>query len=89
MKPAYELLLTSAARRSLSEELPEAVAAAVWRFITGDLLAKPHRVGVRLRDELDDTWSARRGMYWVLYRILEQQVVVEVVKISHRRDVYR
>lgn len=32
--------------------------------------------------------SARRGEYRVIYRILDEQVVVEIVSIAHRRDVY-
>jgi mRNA-degrading endonuclease RelE of RelBE toxin-antitoxin system len=84
----YALRLSRSARRSLELDLPEAVASAVWEFISGDLLINPQRVGKPLRFELEGYHSARRGMYRVIYRILEQEVVVEVVKISHRADVY-
>lgn len=84
----YALRLSRAARRSLELELPEAVAVAVWEFINGDLLIKPQRVGKALRFDLEGLHSARRGMYRVIYRILEEEVVVEVIKISHRGDVY-
>ena len=84
----YGLRLSASARRSLERDLPEAVAAAVWEFIDGDLRRSPHRVGKQLRFELEGLWSARRGMYRVVYRILETEVVVEVVKISHRSDAY-
>ncbi len=30
--------------------------------------------------------STRRGMYRVIYRIVEHEAVVEVIKISHRAD---
>jgi mRNA interferase RelE/StbE len=85
---SYALRLSPSARRSLEHGLPEAVAAAVWEFISGDLLTNPQRVGKRLRFDLDGYWSARRGMYRVVYRILDEEVVVEVVKISHRDSVY-
>jgi mRNA interferase RelE/StbE len=84
----YALRLSRSARRSLELDLPEAVAAAVWEFITGDLLSNPQRVGKPLRFDLEGYRSARRGMYRVIYRILEHEVVVEVIKISHRGDVY-
>jgi mRNA-degrading endonuclease RelE of RelBE toxin-antitoxin system len=64
------------------------VAAAVWEFVNGDLLANPYRVGKALRYDLAGHHSARRGMYRVVYRILDEEVVVEVIKISHRGDVY-
>jgi mRNA interferase RelE/StbE len=70
------------------ETLPEQIAAAVWEFVSGPLLDNPHRVGKALRFELEGLFSARRGQYRVIYRIVEDEVIVEVVKISHRSDAY-
>jgi len=84
----YELRLSRAARRALAETLPQSVAAAVWQFVSGPLLDNPHRVGKRLRFDLDGYYSARRGQYRVIYRIDEHDVVVDVIKISHRSDAY-
>jgi mRNA-degrading endonuclease RelE of RelBE toxin-antitoxin system len=50
---SYELRLSPAARRALAETLPESVAAAVWQFVSGPSLDDPHRVGKRLRFELE------------------------------------
>jgi len=84
----YGLRLSRAARRALAETLPEAVTAAVWEFLNGPLLDDPHRVGKRLRFELEGYYSARRGQYRVIYRIDEHEVIVDVIKISHRSDAY-
>jgi len=85
-----ELRTTSTVRRALTESLPEAVAAAADEFITGPLLADPHRIGKRrLLPPMDDRFSARRGTYRVIYRIDDKARVVTVVDVAHRRDVYR
>ncbi len=84
----YELRLSRAARRALAETLPESVATAVWQFVSGPLLDNPHRVGKRLRFELDGFYSARRGQYRVIYRIDELEVIVDVIRISYRGDAY-
>jgi mRNA-degrading endonuclease RelE of RelBE toxin-antitoxin system len=84
----YELRLSRAARRALAETLPESVAAAVWQFVSGPLLDNPHRVGKPLRFELEGYHSARRGQYRVIYRVAEHEVIVDVIKISHRSDAY-
>ena len=84
----YTLRLSKAARRALAETLPEQIAAAVWEFVSGPLLENPHRVGKPLRFGLEGFFSARRGQYRVIYRIVDDEVVVEVVKISHRSDAY-
>lgn len=88
-EPIYEIVVARPAARALAEELPEAVAVAVIDLITGDLLASPRRVGKPLRDEMAGIWSARRGTFRVLYRIDEQQREVVVLRIDHRRSVYR
>jgi mRNA-degrading endonuclease RelE of RelBE toxin-antitoxin system len=85
----YELVLTAPARRALTDRLPEAVASAVIDFITTVLVLEPRRVGKPLRGELAGIWSARRGTYRILYRIGEQPREVIVLRVEHRRDVYR
>lgn len=85
----YEIVVAGPAAKTIAEELPEAVAAAVIEFITGLLLENPSRVGVPLRNELQGLWSARRGTYRILYRIDEERGQVIVLRVGHRRDVYR
>jgi mRNA interferase RelE/StbE len=85
----YDLAITPTARRQLAENLPEAVAAAAYEFITGPLLDTPHRVGKRLRPPLEDRHSARRGTYRVIYRIDDDIHTVTVVDVAHRRNAYR
>ncbi len=85
----YDLVVAGPAARAISEELPESVAAAVIDFITGSLLENPQRVGRELRNELAGIHSARRGTFRILYRINEEQREVTVLRVDHRRDVYR
>jgi mRNA interferase RelE/StbE len=85
----YRIELTPAARRALTELLPEAVAVACWEFIRGPLAENPQRVGKPLRGQLEGKHSARRGQFRVIYQILDERVVVRVIHIAHRSDVYR
>ena len=85
----YELVVTPPAARALSDQLPEAVAAAVIEFLATALVREPRRVGKPLRGDLAGIWSARRGTYRILYRVREDPREVVVLRIEHRRDVYR
>jgi mRNA interferase RelE/StbE len=85
----YELVLTPPAIRAVRSGMPEGVAAAAIEFLTGAVVENPHRVGKQLRGDLAGIHSARRGTYRVLYRINEVQREVVVLRIEHRRDVYR
>lgn len=84
----YTVLLSPAAKRAIERDLPEAVAAAVVDFLYGPLAEDPHRVGKPLRLQLEGYWSARRGQYQVIYSIHDDEVLVRVVRISHRADAY-
>lgn len=55
----------------------------------GALADNPHRVGKQLKAPLFPLYSARRGEYRVIYRILEESQLVEIVTIAHRRGSYR
>ncbi|UVO11260.1 type II toxin-antitoxin system RelE/ParE family toxin [Mycobacterium sp. SVM_VP21] len=85
----YEVVLSPGARSALSEELPEAVAAACLEFIMGPLAENPRRVGKPLRNELTGTYAARRRQFRVLYDIDDYRIRVEVISVRHRCDVYR
>lgn len=84
----YSLRVLCTAQRCL-DRLPEVVAAAVVEFMLGPLTKNPQRVGKRLRRQIAHLHSARRGPYRVIYRIDEEERVVEVQRIDHRNDAYR
>lgn len=89
MSDPYELVMAAPAARAIAEELPEPVAHAVIDLITGPLLEDPYRIGRELHHELHGIFAARRGTYRVLYRIDEERREVTVIRVDHRRDVYR
>lgn len=84
----YTVLLSPGAKHAIERDLPEAVAAAVVDFLYGPLAEDPYRVGKPLRFQLEGYWSARRGQYRVIYSIHDDEVLVRVVRISHRADIY-
>ncbi len=85
----YELVLTPLARRAITDQLPEAVATAVVEFLTTALIIAPKTVGKQLRADLAGIWSARRGTYRILYRVVDDTQEVVLVRIEHRSDAYR
>lgn len=85
----YRIELTKAAKNALTDLLPETVAVACWEFIRGPLAENPQRVGKPLRGQLEGRYSARRGVFRLIYQIFDDRVVVRVIHIAHRRDVYR
>jgi mRNA interferase RelE/StbE len=85
---AYEVRLASPARRDL-RRVPPRIVPAIVEFLFGELAGNPKRVGKALERELEGYWSARRGPYRIIYRIDDDQLIVLVVNVDHRADVYR
>ncbi len=65
------------------------MATACVEFIFGPLADNPQRVGKPLRGELTGLHSARRGDYRVIYGVLEDARIVEILHMDRRSDVYR
>lgn len=75
------------ARRQF-DRLPLEVAAAVLETLEA-IAENPRRLGKALMFEHEGRSSARRGPYRVIYELDDTAMLVRVVAIGHRRDVYR
>lgn len=62
----------TAAKKALTDLLPESVAIACWEFIRGPLAQNPQRVGKPLGGSLEGRYSARRGEFRVIYQIFDE-----------------
>ena len=81
-------MVAASAERRL-DRVPPKLASAIVEFMVGPLIENPHRVGKPLLRELSGYFAARRGVYRIIYRINEEERIVEVVRIDHRSRVYR
>jgi len=53
-----------------------------------DELGRDPHTGKELKGELKGYWSLRVGVYRIIYSIRRHEVVVEVLRIHHRKEVY-
>jgi mRNA-degrading endonuclease RelE of RelBE toxin-antitoxin system len=57
--------------------------------IFGPIADNPNRLGKPLVGELAGLWSAPRGDYRIIYEIFEDNEVVLIHRVQHRRNAYR
>ena len=85
----FRVELTRQAERAfdgLMRSYPEAakrVANALDR-----IAAEPH-AGIPLKGELKGLWKYRVGSYRIIYRFEKSRLIVTVIDIGNRKDVYR
>ena len=46
------------------------------------------RIGIPLTGNLSGLWKLRIGDYRAIYQIFEDKVIISVLKIGHRKNVY-
>jgi mRNA interferase RelE/StbE len=85
----YSIEISPVALRFLErlEKANKNIAQRVVRAVDG-LKTNPF-IGKKLLGELSNFRSLRVGEYRIIYIIIEKRVLVQVVKIAHRREVYR
>lgn len=84
----YEIEITAEGLRHLNK-LPDKVRHAALESIFGPIADNPNLLGKPLVGELEGLWSSRRGDYRVIYEILEEERIVLIHRVQHRRDAYR
>lgn len=82
----YQIVFSPTAAKQLSK-LTTHIAVRLANAIAK--LAQDPKLGKQLKGELDDYRSYRVGEYRIVYFIRAQKVQVEIIRIGHRRDVYR
>lgn len=83
---SFRLLIKPSAVREI-EGLPKADRQRVVKRIQA-LGSDPRPPGCEKLSGRE-LYRVRQGSYRIVYEIVEREVVVTVVKVGHRRDVYR
>ena len=84
---SYDIEITRTAEKQL-KRLPRDDQVKVVAAILA-LAEKARPRGSRKLVGYDDVFRVRVGMYRVLYSVSGRQLIVIILKIGHRRDVYR
>jgi mRNA interferase RelE/StbE len=78
-------------QRKAQKEL-DAVSSPFYEKIEEELIAlgdNPRPVGCQLMKGSERSWRIRIGPYRLIYEIDDKTKTVTVIKVGHRREVYR
>jgi len=84
---AYTILLAPPAERQLKAFTPSVQKRLVRRLKT--LRENPRPQGVKKLAGEDNLYRIREGDYRIIYTIDEKELIVLVVKIGDRKEIYR
>ena len=83
----YTVILSSRAEKEL-----KSIDTVTAESIKSDILSledNPRPLGVKKLKGYKDLWRIKSNVYRIIYRIKDDIVTVIVVRIAHRKEVYR
>jgi len=88
-EPQWQVKFLETAEKQL-EKLDKASYRAINHYIAERLVTveNPRRFGKPLSGNLKEFWSYRVGDYRIICNILDEKILILVVRVGHRREVY-
>ncbi len=83
----YQIRIKKSAIKELSK-LPKPIATKASKVID-QFKTNPYPKGYKKLKGSDNDYRVRIGNYRVLYSIHNDVLIIEVIKIAHRKDVYK
>jgi mRNA interferase RelE/StbE len=83
----YEVLLAPAAEKGL-DAVPRKFRIRIVDALEG-LRIDPRPRGCMKLKGTDDLWRLRVGQYRIIYTIRDEELLVLVVRVAHRKDSYK
>ncbi len=86
----YGVEYTKTAVKQL-EKMDRKIAAFIVSYIDEKLVncENPRLYGKSLKGGLNDIWRYRVGEYRILAKIEDERLIIVIVEIGHRKDVYK
>ena len=83
----YEVEITPAAKRQI-KKLTKSVQSVIIERLE-QLAIEPRPLGVLKMEGEEDLYRVRVGDYRIIYEIQDRVLLIVVVKVGHRSNVYR
>lgn len=87
---SYKIELTTKAKDIL-DKLDKPIAKRILNFLYNRVMKHedPKQLAKPLKGKLSDYWRFRVGNYRIICKIKDDQPLIIVITINHRKDVYR
>lgn len=83
----YTIRIAPIAKKQI-EALPDNIRSKVITVLA-EVLAKNPFIGKALKAELKGLYSYRIGDYRIIYDVVRHELLIQVIKVMHRREAYR
>jgi mRNA interferase RelE/StbE len=85
---SYSVRVKDSAAKEIERIEPKKVRRQVVRRVQS-LATNPRPPGCEKLAGTEDRYRVRQGAYRIVYEVRDEELVVILVKVGHRRDVYK
>ncbi|MGD0760866.1 MAG: type II toxin-antitoxin system RelE/ParE family toxin [Candidatus Sulfotelmatobacter sp.] len=87
---AWSVEVSPLARKQL-DKLDAVISRRIFKFLSERVgkLEDPHQIGEQLQGNLSEFWRYRVGDYRIICSLENDRLVVLVLRIGHRREIYK
>ena len=85
---AWEIKITQTAEKELSR-IDKTEGKQIISYLRTRVALNPRQFGKALKSNLSGLWRYRVGNYGVVCNIEDEKVSVLVIRIAHRKEVYK
>lgn len=84
---AYKVIYLDSVEGDL-KKLDKSTVKKILTRIETYLAQDPKRIGKPLKGEFQGYWRYRWGDHRVIYRIAQEEILILILRIGHRKEVY-
>ena len=84
----YKVEWTEEAQKDL-EKLDKVIAKKIKKKVSDKLAQNPYQEGEPLKGNLRGRWKFRFSSYRIIYEIKQLKLLILVIEVGHRREVYQ
>ncbi len=87
--PKWNVIFTHQADKVFSK-LDRPIQKEIERYLSERVVTaeNPRALGKPLKGNLSDYWSYRSGDYRIIFKIEDDELIVVVIHVAHRKEVY-
>ena len=71
------------------KKIPKNEIKRIFNYLREKVTMNPRAYGKPLKGQFNEFWRYRIGNYRVIVKIEDEELVVLVVRVAHRKDVYK
>lgn len=83
----YKIHIVPRAKKQI-DDLPEKIKSKIIAVII-EILANNPYLGKPLKAEFKGRYSYKVADYRIIYSILKHELIIQIIKVMHRREAYR